>query len=318
MSMAEHPAHQHDSRYDRCPSSHRSAMKPAVFEYRRPATVAAALADLALAESARVLAGGQSLVPLLNLRLTTPSVVVDINRVAGLDQLSERDGRVHIGATVRQAFVLASDLVQQRVPLVAAALARVAHPQVRARGTVVGNLCHHDPASEMPAVAAALDAEFTVVAPDGSETVVAAADFFLDSFEVAVPRGGLVTGVSFPVAAPGTGAGFFEIARKAKDFALIACAAQLTLAEGPDAAVADARVAVTGLGHRPVRMTEVEAALRGGLPTEDALREAARLATGEVLAEVNRRSSAAYRSRVLPVVVLRALRAAATDLEVRA
>jgi carbon-monoxide dehydrogenase medium subunit len=242
-------------------------------------------------------------------------VVVDINRVAGLDQLTERDGRVHIGATVRQAFVLASDLVQQRVPLVAAALARVAHPQVRARGTVVGNLCHHDPASEMPAVAAALDAEFTVVSPDGSASVVGAADFFLDSFEVAVPRGGLVTGVSFPVAAPGTGAGFFEIARKAKDFALIACAAQVTLADG---AVTDTRVAVTGLGHRPVRMTEVEAALRGGPVTEDTLRQAARLATGEVLAEVNTRSSAAYRSRVLPVVVLRALRAAATNLEVRA
>ncbi|CCH89498.1 protein of unknown function [Modestobacter italicus] len=143
-------------------------MKPAPFEYRRPATVAGALADLAAAEGARVLAGGQSLVPLLNLRLATPPVVVDINRVEGLDAVVEREGRVHIGATARQSAVLASELVRSRLPLVAAALARVAHPQVRARGTVVGNLCHHDPASEMPAVAVALDAEFTVVAPDGS------------------------------------------------------------------------------------------------------------------------------------------------------
>jgi carbon-monoxide dehydrogenase medium subunit len=288
-------------------------MKPAAFEYRRPSTVADALDDLARAEGARILAGGQSLVPLLNLRLATPPVLVDINRIEGLDEIAERDGRVHIGATARQAIVLASDLVRGKVPLVAVALARVAHPQVRARGTVVGNLCHHDPASEMPAVAVALDAEFAVVAPDGSHSSVPAADFFLDSFAVAVPPGGLVTGVSFPVAPPGTAAGFYEISRKAKDFALIAVAAQLTAAGGT---VTEARVAVTGLGHRPLRMTAVESALVGGPPTVDAIRDAARRADGEALAEVNTRSPAAYRSRVLPVVVCRALKSAAADLEV--
>ncbi len=282
-------------------------MKPAAFEYRRPTTVAAALDDLALDAGARVLAGGQSLVPLLNLRLATPPVLVDINRVAGLDEIAERDGRVHVGATARQAVVLSSELVRTRVPLVAVALARVAHPQVRSRGTVVGNLCHHDPASEMPAVALALDAEFAVVAPDGSLASVPAADFFLDSFAVPVPPGGLVPGVSVPVAPPGTGAGFHEIARKAKDFALIAAAAQLTVAAGT---VAEARVAVTGLGHRPLRMAAVEAALTGGPATADAVRDAARLADAEVLAVVNTRSTAAYRSRVLPVVVCRALRSA--------
>jgi carbon-monoxide dehydrogenase medium subunit len=287
-------------------------MKPAAFEYRRPTTIAAALDDLALDAGARVLAGGQSLVPLLNLRLATPSVLVDINRVAGLDEIAERDGRVHIGATARQAVVLSSDLVRTRVPLVAAALARVAHPQVRARGTVVGNLCHHDPASEMPAVALALDAEFAVVAPDGSPSSVPAADFFLDSFAVAVPAGGLVTGVSFPVAPPGTGAGFYEIARKAKDFALIAAAAQLTVAAGT---VTEARVAVTGLGHRPLRMTAAEQSLTGGPSTAEAVRDAARLARGEVLAAVNTRSPAASRSRVLPVVVCRALTSALAQLE---
>jgi aerobic carbon-monoxide dehydrogenase medium subunit len=163
----------------------------------------------------------------------------------------------------------------------------------------------------MPAVALALDAEFAVVGPDGSLSSVPAADFFLDSFAVAVPPGGLVTGVSFPVAPPGTGAGFYEVARKAKDFALIAAAAQLTVAAG---AVTEARVAVTGLGHRPLRMTAVEAALVGGPATADAVRDAARLADGEVLAEVNTRSPAAYRSRVLPVVVCRALKAAVADL----
>jgi carbon-monoxide dehydrogenase medium subunit len=286
-------------------------MKPAVFEYRRPATVADALADLARADGARVLAGGQSLVPLLNLRLTTPPVVVDINRVEGLDGIVQRDGRVHIGATVRQAAVLTSELVRSALPLVVLALARVAHPQVRARGTVVGNLCHHDPASEMPAVAAALDAEFTVVAPGGEVSTVAAADFFLDSFAVAVPPGGLVTSVSFPVAPAGTGAGFYEITRKAKDFALLAAAAQLTVAAGT---VTSARVAVTGLTHAPVRMTAVEAALTGGPANADAVRDAARLARADVLAEVNTRSPADYRSRVLPVVVSRACRAAASEV----
>ena len=287
-------------------------MKPASFDYRRPATVADALSDLALAEGARVLAGGQSLVPLLNLRLATPPVVVDINRVAGLDRLVAREGRVHVGATVRMATVLSSTLVAEMLPLVTCALARVAHPQVRSRGTLVGNLCHHDPASEMPGVAVALDAEFTVVGPDGTPTPVPAADFFLDSFAVAVPPGGLVTGVSFPVAAPGTGAGFYEVSRKAKDFALIAAAAQLTVTGGT---VTDARVAVTGLSHRPVRLTAVEAALTGSPPLPDGIRAAARLAEAEVLAEVNTRSPAGYRSRVLPVVVARALAAAATQLE---
>jgi len=288
-------------------------MKPATFEYRRPATVAEALADLALAEGARVLAGGQSLVPLLNLRLATPPVVVDINRVAGLDAISLADGRVHVGATVRMATVLTSAVVAEHAPLVPVALARVAHPQVRARGTVVGNLCHHDPASEMPAVALALDAEFTVVVPDGTATTVAAADFFLESFAVAVPPGGLVTGVSFRAAPPGTGAGFYEVARKAKDFALLAAAASLTVTGGT---ITDARVAVTGLSHRPVRMTAVETALTGGAAGPEQVRDAARLADAEVLAEVNTRSPAAYRSRVLPVVVSRALKAALADLEV--
>lgn len=286
-------------------------MKPAPFDYRRPATVPEALADLAVAEGARVLAGGQSLVPLLSLRLTSPPVVVDINRIKGLDRLIERDGRVHIGATVRQATVLASELVSTTLPLVAAAQARIAHPQVRARGTVVGNLCHHDPASEMPAVAVALDAEFTVVAPDGGSATVPGAEFFRDAFEVAVPAGGLVTEVSFPVAAPGTGAGFYEVARKATDFPLIAVAAQLTVT---DSAVTDARVAVVGVGHRPVRIAAVEAALTSRPVVADTLADAARLADVPVLPEINRRSSAGYRSRVLPVVVRRALHAAATAL----
>ncbi|MGY1840267.1 MULTISPECIES: FAD binding domain-containing protein [unclassified Modestobacter] len=288
-------------------------MKPAAFDYRRPATVADALADLARAEGARVLAGGQSLVPLLNLRLATPPVVVDINRIEGLDHLTVGDGRVHLGATVRMATALSSDLVREHAPLVTAALARVAHPQVRARGTVVGNLCHHDPASEMPAVALALDAEFTVVSPDGSAATVPAADFFLDSFAAAVPPGGLVTEVSFRAAPPGTGAGFYEVTRKAKDFALIAAAAQLTVEGG---SVTDARVAVTGLDHRPVRMTATEAALTGVAPTAEAVQDAARLADGEALAEVNTRSPAGYRTRVLPVVVARAVQAALADLEV--
>jgi carbon-monoxide dehydrogenase medium subunit len=286
-------------------------MKPALFEYRRPATVAGALADLASADGARVLAGGQSLVPLLNLRLATPPVVVDINRVEGLDEIVERDGRVHIGATARQAAVLSSELVRSALPLVAVALARVAHPQVRARGTLVGNLCHHDPASEMPAVAVALDAEFTVVGPDGGISAVPAAGFFLDSFAVAVPPGGLVTSVSFPVAPAGTGAGFHEITRKAKDFALIAAAAQLTVDGGT---VTTARIAVTGLTHRPLRMTTVESALTGGPATPEAIRDAARLAHATVLGEVNTRSTAGYRTRVLPVVVARACRSAASEV----
>lgn len=277
-------------------------MKPPPFRYVRPSTVAEAVA--ALAEGgARVLAGGQSLVPLMNLRLTSPETLVDINRVAGLDLIAERDGYVVVGATARQADALGSALVRDRAPLVAAALRQVSHVQVRSRGTVVGNLVHHDPASELPAVALALDAEFTLVGPHG-ERRVRAAEFFLGEFATATAATELVTEVRFPCAPPGTGAAFHEITRKARDWPLLGAAAQLTVRDGE---VVDARVAVSGMSGVPVRQHDVEAALAGRPAATSAMPAAAARAHADVTAHVNARSGADYRRRVLPVVVRRAL-----------
>ncbi|MCW0214814.1 MAG: FAD binding domain-containing protein [Pseudonocardia sp.] len=279
-------------------------MKPAAFDYRRPTTVAAALADLGSVPGARVLAGGQSLVPLLNLRLEQPPLLVDINRIPGLDEIEVRDERLHVGATARQGTVLTSSLAATAAPLLPAALAWVAHPQVRSRGTVVGSLCHHDPAAELPAVAVALDAEFVVVTADGTTRRIPASDFFGAPFETTIPAGALVTAVTFPVAAPGTRAGFAEIARKAKDIPILAVGAQVTVT---DDRVSAARIAVSGLSARPQRMTASEDALLGTVPTDTTLAVAARAAVAEVDTALPARASADYRRRVLPTVVRRAL-----------
>ncbi|GAA1378729.1 xanthine dehydrogenase family protein subunit M [Pseudonocardia kongjuensis] len=274
-------------------------MKPPHFEYRRPSTVPEALADLA-APGARVLAGGQSLLPLLNQRLVDVGRLVDVNRIAGLDRLTVDDDRLHVGATVRQATALRSPVVAAAAPLLVAALARTGHPQVRSRGTVLGSLCHHDPAAELPAVALALDAG--IVVADGP--TVPAAEFFGAAFETAVPAGGLAVAVTFPVAPPGTRAGFAEIGRKAKDLPLVAVGAQITVADGR---IVAARVAATGLAAHPQRMTATEQALLGNPADGPAIAAAARAATGEIDPDLTLRASAGYRRRVLPAVVRRAL-----------
>jgi carbon-monoxide dehydrogenase medium subunit len=280
-------------------------MKPSPFRYVRPSTVAEAVAALAVGDAA-VLAGGQSLVPLMSLRLARPRTVVDINRVAGLGLITERDGQVVVGATARQADVLGSGLVRAKAPLVAAALKHVSHVQVRTRGTVVGNLVHHDPASELPAVALALDARFTLAARHGQRQV-SAAEFFVGEFATAAAADELVTEVSFPAAPPDTGAAFHEITRKGRDWPLLGAAAQLTVRDGK---IAEARVAVCGVAATPVRQREVEAALVGQPAAGSVLPAASAAVHADVVAHINARSSADYRRRVLPVVVRRALESA--------
>jgi carbon-monoxide dehydrogenase medium subunit len=277
-------------------------MKPFPFRYVRPSTVVEAVVALAVGDAV-VLAGGQSLVPLMNLRLTRPRTVVDINRVVGLDLIIERDGQVVVGATARQADVLASGLVRAKAPLVAAALAHVSHVQVRTRGTVVGNLVHHDPASELPAVALALDAEFTLAARHGQRRV-SAAEFFVGEFATATAADELVVEVCFPSAPPGAGAAFHEITRKARDWPLLGAAAQLSMRDGE---ITEARVAVCGVAATPVRQDRVEAALVGQPAAPSVMLAASAAAHADVAAHINARSSADYRRRVLPVVVRRAL-----------
>ena len=212
-------------------------MKLPPVDYEAPETVAEALDLLAEhRDEASVLAGGQSLIPLLALRLARPAVLIDINGVAELSGVSAADGWVTIGAMTREYVAEESATVAERVPLLAAALPLIGHEAIRSRGTVGGSLAHADPAAELPAVARALDAEFVVRGPSG-ERVIPAAEWFEGYLTTSRGPDELLTEVRFPAAGPGTGTCFLEVARRHGDFAIVGLAASLTLSVG---AISDA------------------------------------------------------------------------------
>ena len=289
-------------------------MKPVDFDLHRPATLDAALALLAgYGDDARVLAGGQSLVPLLNFRLARPAHVVDLGRVAGLGDLREtRDGLV-VGAMVRQSRAERAPSVAGLCPLLAAALPWIAHPPIRARGTVCGSLAHADPAAELPAVAAALDATFVAVSAGGRREI-AAADFFQGHLTTALRPDELLAAVRFPAAAPGTGAAFCEVSRRRGDFAMAGVAAQVTLAGG---VIADARICVSGVAGVPLRCAGAEQVLLGSAADPEVLRRAAGAALDILDPAGDLHATAGYRKHVAGVLLRRAVaeaygRAAAT------
>jgi aerobic carbon-monoxide dehydrogenase medium subunit len=285
-------------------------VKPPPFDYAAPERLDEAVALLAGDVDAKVLAGGQSLVPLLSMRLAYPDLLVDLRRIAGLDAISESDGHVAVGAMVRQLDAEASDAVAARCPLVVEALRHVAHPQIRARGTVGGSIAHADPAAELPAVAVALDARVRVRGPGGDRTVPAA-ELYTGTFTTSLGDGEIVCAVEFPVAADGAGAACVEVARRQGDYALCGAVAQVSTDDG---LVADARLALFGVADRPVRATAAEAELR-----EAPVGEAPGLAAGNVAGEISFRDDmqvpAGYRRQVAAVsarrAVARALEAAA-------
>jgi carbon-monoxide dehydrogenase medium subunit len=276
-------------------------MKPAPFDYVVAESVEDVAARLADDEDARILAGGQSLVPMLNLRLAVPSRVIDISRLAELGVI-ERDGdELVIGAMVRQSRAHASSEVRSLCPLIAETLIHVGHPQTRSRGTVGGSIAHADPAAELPAVLLALDGAVDVHGPSGTRTI-AARDLYLGYYTTSLEPGELITRVRFPVAPERSGAGCWELSRRKRDFALAGAVVQVTLE--PDGAVADARVALFGVGDRPERAEAVESALRGALPTAESIGTAADAweppsGAGEELMP--------YSARIAPVMARRAL-----------
>jgi 2-furoyl-CoA dehydrogenase FAD binding subunit len=224
-------------------------MKAAPFGYARPATVEAAVAALAGADGeGKVLAGGQSLVPVLAMRLGRPAVLVDINAVDGLDELSLSDNGLYVGATVRQRQV-EHDPAGAAVPLLRRALPWVGHRELRGRGTVCGSLAHADPAAELPAVAACLDAALDVAGPSGRRTI-SARDFFIGPMTTVLQPDELLLGARFPVAGPAEGFGFAELARRHGDFALAGVAVRVRLSGPGD--VREAVLAGFGISGRPV------------------------------------------------------------------
>jgi carbon-monoxide dehydrogenase medium subunit len=277
-------------------------------EYEAPVTVAEAVDLLAEhGDEASVLAGGQSLIPLLALRLARPAVLIDINGVAELSRVSATDGRVTVGAMTREYVAEESETVAQAVPLLASALPLIGHEAIRSRGTVGGSLAHADPAAELPAVARALDAEFVVRSRSG-DRVIAAAEWFEGYLTTARQPDEILVEIRFPAAGPGTGTIFQEVARRHGDFAMVGVAVSLTLADG---AVSEARLALSGVADVPVRAADAENLLAGEEPSAELFEEAARRATAGIDPPADLHGSSEYRKKAAAALVRRGLRAAA-------
>ena len=285
-------------------------MKLPPVEYEAPTTVAEAVDLLAEhGDEASVLAGGQSLIPLLALRLARPAVLIDINGIAELSGVSSADGWVAIGAMTREYVAEESGTVADAVPLLAAALPMIGHEAIRNRGTVGGSLAHADPAAELPAVARALDAEFVVRGPAGTR-VIPAAQWFEGYLTTSRRPDELLVEVRFPAAGPGTGTSFHEVARRHGDFAIVGLATSLVLSGG---VISDARLALTGVSDVPVRASAAEDLLAGQGPSAELFDEAARRATEDLDPPADLHGSSDYRKTVAAAIARRGLRAAADN-----
>jgi carbon-monoxide dehydrogenase medium subunit len=277
-------------------------------DYEAPETVAEAVDLLAEhQDEASVLAGGQSLIPLLALRLARPALLIDINGLGELSGVSAADGWIAIGAMTREYVAEESQLVADAVPLLAAALPLIGHEAIRSRGTIGGSLAHADPAAELPAVALALGAEFVVRGQSG-ERVIPAAEWFEGYLATSRRPDEILVEVRFPAAGPDTGAAFQEVARRHGDFAIVGLAASLSFADG---AISDARLAFSGVADVPVRAADAEEFLAGERPSPEVFEEAARRATAGLDPPADLHGSAEYRKKIAATLVRRGLQAAA-------
>jgi CO/xanthine dehydrogenase FAD-binding subunit len=280
-------------------------VKPAAFDYLVPASLAEALALLAdFGEGAKPLAGGQSLVPLMNFRLVRPQHVIDLNGLSELAGIREDDGHLVIGAMTRQRAVERSPLVRERCPLMADAMPQIGHVQIRNRGTIGGSLAHADPAAELPAVVAALDGRLVVRGPAG-ERVLTTEQFFVSYLTTALEAGELLVEVRLPVAAPRTGAAFIEVSRRHGDFALVGVAASVTLDE--TGLCVGCGLALTGVGPTPIVARAAASTIVGARPTPVMLEEAGRRAAADLRPDSDLHASSEYRQHVAGVLARRAL-----------
>jgi aerobic carbon-monoxide dehydrogenase medium subunit len=284
-------------------------MKPPPFEYACPTTLEEAIELLAgRAGEAKPIAGGQSLMPMLNFRLVAPTLLVDLRRLAGLDRIEVGADGVRLGARVRWCDIERDARLRTAHPLLVAAVAHVAHYQIRNRGTVGGSLAHADPAAEMPGIAVACDAELAVVGASGARRI-AAGDFFLGPLTTSLAPDELIVEVRMPPWPAGRRWGFEELARRRGDFALAGVA--LFYDERPDGTVQNAHVGVIGAGDRPRRVGAAEALLDGRRIDDAVIAAAAEAAAGAVEPFEDLHASAAYRRALVGTLVERALRRAA-------
>ena len=286
-------------------------MKPAPFVYHRPRTLAEALDHLAAGGGeAKLLAGGQSLIPVMSFRLAQPAALVDVNGLAELDFVQETaEGGLRLGALVRHRRLERDAIVARRAPLLAEAMPFVAHPQIRNRGTLGGSLAHADPAAELPCLAVALDARFRLAGTAG-ERWVAARDFFYGLFATALEPEEMLVEVEVPPAPAGSGWAFLEVARRHGDYAQVGVAARLSL--GSDGRIAGARLVYLSVGDAPVDAARATAALVGAQPEAEAFAAAARtVAAEEIDPTGDIHASADYKRHLAAVLTRRALATAA-------
>jgi len=280
---------------------------PATFEYFAPMSLDEALSILhRFGDEAKVLAGGQSLIPVMKLRIASPGALVDINRIEGLDRLEQQNGHLVIGALVRHRTCERSELLRGRYGVLGAAAPLISDPIVRNRGTVCGSLAHADPQGDWGSALLALGAELVVRGTDGSRTVPLD-DFLLGPFMTTLGPAEVIAEVRVPDPGPRAGGTYLKLERKVGDFATAAVAAHVSL-DGDK--VSRAGIALTGVGARNIRAVEAESALAGAEPTEEAIREAARLAAEAADPVSDHRGSADYKRNVVRIFTERGLRTA--------
>lgn len=286
-------------------------MKPPPFDYSSPDTLEEALTILAeVGDEARPLAGGQSLIPLLSLRLARPSHLIDLAGIPGLNTIDATDGRLVVGAMVRERKAEADDHVRRLAPLLADALPFIGHPAIRSRGTIGGSLSHADPAAELPAVALVLDAQLVAQSRDRGRRTIPAADFFTGFFTTSLEPDEILTEVRVEAPTGGTGWAIDEVARRHGDFAMVGAAAMVRLDRG-SGRIAEARVALTGVSDTPVRTREAEQMLAGADPTDETWSEAAQKASTALSPPSDVHGSSAYRRHIAGVLIHRTLASAA-------
>jgi carbon-monoxide dehydrogenase medium subunit len=283
-------------------------VKPTPYAYHAPDSLEEALAVRAeLGGDSALLAGGQSLIPLLNLRLAAPAAVIDLGKVAELRGIRPADGWISVGAMTRQRELECSEIVLRKAPVIAESLAHVGHVTIRNRGTVGGSIAHADPAAELPAVALLLDAELVALSVRG-ERLIPARDFFCGVFTTALKSDELLVEVRLPEPPTGSRSAFVEIARQKGAFALAGAGALVTI--DSDGTIVEARLAFIAAGATAVRAAAAEEALRGLRASEQAFREVAEVAASDLEPMSDIHGTAHYRRRIAAVAARRALVAA--------
>jgi aerobic carbon-monoxide dehydrogenase medium subunit len=283
-------------------------MIPAAFDYHSPATLDEALDLLAQhGDKAKILAGGQSLLPMLKLRLGQAGVLIDIGRVPGLEYIKEEGGVLRIGATTRESALERSELIRSKYPILADTAAVIADPLIRNRATVGGNLAHSDPANDHPATMLALGATILARAPKGERTIPIG-EFFTGIFSTALAPNEILTEIRIPIPPPRSGGAYRKLERKVGDFATAAAAVQLTLGAGGE--VTQVGIGLTAMGDVPVKATDAERFLKGKKTNGAAITEASRRAAAATDPTADRRGAVEYKREMARVLTERALRLA--------